>query len=319
MTLELRIVCAWIVLSLAALPAAAGDPIGSPAGAVYILGPEDQITLAVPDVEELDGKAARIDGSGYIDLPLAGHLKAAGLSTSQLSTAISRKLKRYVQAPLVSVSVADYRSKPVSVLGAVNTPGVIYLHGPATLAEVLSRSGGLRTDAGDVIRITRRKQWGGIPLSDAVPDAGGEYITASVGARSLLDARDPQENIPVQPYDTISVPRAEFVYVMGAVRRPGGFVLNERKALTVLQALSMAEGFERAASPKSAKVIHRSGEPDRSEIDVDLTKVLAGKKPDMLLTANDILFVPTSAAKSATLRAIEAAIQAGTGVVIFRR
>jgi polysaccharide export outer membrane protein len=287
-------------------------PTSSTPTDTYVLGPDDQITVRTLDVDEINGNTARVDLQGYIDLPLIGKIKAAGLSVDVVETELSNRLRKYVHDPQVSVTVSEYHSQPVSVLGAVNIPGVYNLTGPSTLEQVLSRAGGLRSDAGNTISITRRQASGPIPLPSAKSDTTGEFSTAQVDVKSLLEARNPQDNITVMPTDIISVPRAELVYVVGAVHKPGGFVLNERESITVLQALSMSEGLERTSAAKSAKIIRSSTSSQRTEIPVNLSSILSGKSPDVPLLANDILFVPNSAGKSAALRALEAALQAGT-------
>jgi len=284
----------------------------------YVLGPDDQIIIRARDVEEIDGRSARVDLQGYIDVPLVGKFKAAGLTVEQLEAGLANKLAAYVVEPRVAVTVSEYRSQPVSVLGAVNAPGVYNLTGHNTLVQVLSKAGGLRNDAGNTVDITRRSERGGIPLPSAKRDPSGEFSTAEVNLRSLLEAEIPQDNIVIEPTDIISVPRADLVYIVGAVRRPGGFVLNERANMTVLEALSMAEGLDKIAAPKRAKIIRKGTATDRVEIPVNLAQVLSGKSPDVPLLANDILFVPNSGAKAVGYRAIEAAIQVGTGVVIYR-
>lgn len=222
--------------------------------------------------------------------------------------------------PVVTVTVASFRSQPVSLLGAVTNPGVHQLQGRKTLFEVLSLAGGLRQDAGSSIKITRRKEWGPIPLPTAQPDSTGEFWVAEVNVKSVLEARNPQENIIVQPHDVISAPRGQLVYVIGAVRKAGGFVMGERETISVLQALSMAEGLDKVSSAKNAKVLRpQPGGAARTEIPVDLTKILTGKARDVHLQADDILFVPTSATKGAAMRGVEAAVQITTGLVIWRR
>jgi polysaccharide export outer membrane protein len=148
-------------------------------------------------------------------------------------------------------------------------------------------------------------------------DATGGFGTANVSAKSLMDASDPRDNIIVEPTDVISVPRADLVYVVGAVNKSGGFVLNERASMSVLQAVSLAEGLEKTAAPKNAKIVRNGLTDKKQEIPVNLSKILSGNSPDMPLLANDILFVPNSNAKSATYRVLEAAIQTGTGIAIF--
>ena len=151
---------------------------------------------------------------------------------------------------MVTVSVFEFRSQPVSVLGAVNTPGVHQIRGRKTLFEVISEAGGLKNEAGNSIKITRRKEFGAIPLPGAGADPSGEFSVAEVSVKSVMEARNPQENIQIQPNDVISVPKAELVYVIGAVKRAGGFILSEREQISVLQALSMAEGLDRVARPR---------------------------------------------------------------------
>lgn len=299
----------------------APPPADSPAAsAEYVIGPGDQLVLRAIDIEEINEKPLIVNGRGFVKLPLAGRIRAEGLTPRQLERELMERLKEFVRDPDVVVSVAEYRSQPVSVLGAVASPGVHQLQGRKTLFEILSMAGGLRQDAGNSIKITRRKQWGSIPLPNAADDSTGQFSVAQVSVKSVMEARHPEENILICPNDVISVPKAEMVYVIGAVKRAGGFVLNERETVTLLQVLSMAEGLERTASAKHAKILRPvAGSAIRAEIPVDLSKVMAGQSADIGLRADDILFVPTSAAKSATLRTIEAAVQIGTGFAIWRR
>jgi polysaccharide export outer membrane protein len=286
----------------------------------YILGPDDQITVRALDVEEISEKPVRVDMRGFISLPLIGRLRAAGLTAEQLESEIAARLRKYLTAPDVSVAVTEFRSQPVSVLGAVGNPGVLQLQGRKSLFEILSMAGGLKPEAGNTINITRQKQWGPIPLKSAKPDPTGQFTVAEVSVRSVMDAKNPEENIQILPNDVISVPKADIVYVIGSVRRAGGFPLNERETITVLQALSLAEGLERTAAPKSAKILRMTpGNSARTELPVNLKKILAGESSDVPLQADDILFVPNSAAKSASLRTVEAAIQITTGIIIWRR
>jgi polysaccharide biosynthesis/export protein len=278
----------------------------------YTLGTDDQVTIRALDVEELDGKVARIDTQGNIDVPLLGTVKASGLTVQQLEAKLSEQLARYVQNPRVTVVVSEVKSQPVSILGAVTNPGTYDLTGPSTLTQVLSKAGGLKPDAGNTIYVTRNRLLGTIPLASAQLDNTGTFYRAEITVKSLLDANNPRDNIVILPKDVISIPRAELVYVVGAVNRPGGFVLTERSEMSVLQAVSLAQGLEKMSAPKSAKIIRRGLEHDRTEVPVNVAKILDGKSPDMPLQANDILFIPGSTAKRAALRALEAALQAGT-------
>jgi len=305
-----------ILLEIAALVSAISQPKTPLA---YVLGPDDQITIHVPDLPEIENRFVRVDSNGMINLALAGDLKVSGQTVDQVRALVETRLRAYLQNPVVTVTVTEYRSQPVSVLGAVNQPGVQQVHGPKTLFEVLSMAGGLRNDAGNLLKITRRKEAGELPLADKTLDAKGEFYVGQVRIRSVMQADNPEENILILPHDVISVPRAECVYVIGAVKRSGGFVLNERENMSVLQALSLAEGLDRQASPGQAKILRPGTDGQREEIPINIGRVLSGALPDKELRANDILFIPTSVAKNASMRAIEAAIQLGTGVVIWRR
>jgi len=286
----------------------------------YVLGPGDQILIRALDVDELSDKPVRMETNGLIKLPMVGRLRAGGLTVEQLESEIVKRLKTFVQEPQVSVAVTEYRSQPVSVLGAVAQPGVHQLQGRKTLFEVLSLAGGLRQDAGHSIMITRSKEQGPIPLENAKDDPTGRYSVASVGVKSVVEARNPRENILIMPNDVISVPRAEMVYVVGAVKKSGGFVLNERENITVLQALSLAEGADKSAATKQAKILRAApGQSARLEIPVNLKQIMAGRAADVPMRAEDILFVPTSAARSASIRAADAAVQITTGLIIWRR
>jgi len=305
-------ICPWISTFCAA------QPVNS-LRSTYILGADDQITVHVTDVEEFNDKPVRVEMDGAIKLPLAGRITAAGLTLEQLEAAVAKSLLGYVRQPEVVVSIAEFRSQPVSVIGSVRSPGVHQLQGRKTLVEVLSMAGGLADDAGYSVRITRRLEWGAIPLPNAATDATGGFSVAEVSVKGILDATKPEENILIQPNDVISVPRAEMIYVTGQVHRSGGYVLNGRQSMTVLQALSLAGGIDGASAPQHTRILRASqGVPEREEVPVDLKKIMDGKAKDVALQPDDILFIPSSLPKKAAIRAIEAAIQIGTGVAVFR-
>jgi polysaccharide biosynthesis/export protein len=311
----------WIltVVAIAGFsPTTAAQPADS-LRATYVLGADDQITVRVIDVEEFNEKPVRIDMDGTIKLPLAGRISAAGLTVEQLEAEIARSLKTYVRRPEVVVAIAEFRSQPVSVIGSVKSPGVHQLQGRKTLVEVLSLAGGLADDAGYSVRITRHLEWGPIPLANATKDASGGFSIAEIGLKGILDATKPEENILIKPNDVISVPRAEMVYVTGQVHRSGAFVLNGRQTMTVLQALSLAGGIDGASAPQHTRILRAAkGLSEREELPVDLKMIMDGKANDVPLQPDDILFIPSSLPKKAAIRAIEAAIQIGTGIAVFR-
>jgi polysaccharide biosynthesis/export protein len=285
----------------------------------YLLGPDDQLEISGQELTDISTKPVRIDGEGEIQLPLAGSVHVAGLTVQQTEQKLDEVLSKYIKQPQVVVNVVEVRSQPVSVLGAVNSPGVHQVQGHKTVMEMIASAGGIRQDAGYSIRITRELEWGCIPLPGAHLDASGKYSVAEVNLRQIMDAKTPEENIQIFPHDVISVPKAEMVYVTGEVHRSGGFVLGEHQSISVLQALSLAEGLNTGADPRHAKILRLKPDADqREEIKVDVKDALNGKKPDFPLQGEDILFIPGSTGKKAALRGMEAAIQVGTGLAVWR-
>lgn len=297
-------------------PAKPAAPKEAPAD--YILGGDDQVSLWTPEAEELNAKVLRIEGNGSITIPLIGTMKAAGLTANQLSAEISKRLEKYYLKPQVVVSVSEYRSQPVSVIGSVTNPGVHQVQGRKTLVEMLSLAGGTKEDAGPKVLVTRRAEWGPIPAEGATVDPSGNFSTVEIDLKAVTSAQRPQDNISIRPNDIISVPKAHLVYVVGEVQRPGGFVLTERDGISVLQALSMAGGMKTTASAKGAAIIHNDESGPKERTQVNLPEVLAGKARDLELQPDDILYIPDSKPKRAAYRAAEAAIQALTGVAIWR-
>ena len=143
----------WLLSALLALSPRHRPAAPPPSG--YVLGPDDQILIRALDGLDLGDKPVLIGTNGDITLPLIGRLKAAGLTVEQLETELASRLKTYVKEPQVSVTVTEFRSQPVSVFGAVTTPGVVQLRGRKTLYEVLSMAGGPRETAGSTVSIIR--------------------------------------------------------------------------------------------------------------------------------------------------------------------
>ena len=285
----------------------------------YLLGPDDQLEISGPELTDTTNKPVHINGEGNVQVPLVGSVHVAGLTVQQTEQELDKVLTKYIRDPQVVVNVVEVRSQPVSVLGAVNSPGVHQVQGHKTVLEMLAAAGGIRQDAGYSIRITRQVEWGCIPLPGAQLDATGKYSVAEVNLQKIMNAKTPEENIQIFPHDVISVPKADMVYVIGEVHRSGGFVLGEHKSISVLQALSLAEGLNTGADPRHAKILRLKPEADqREELKVDVKDALNGKKPDFPLQGEDILFIPGSTGKKAALRGLEAAIQTGTGLAIWR-
>jgi polysaccharide export outer membrane protein len=285
----------------------------------YALGTDDTLKIWALGIEEITDKPVRIDPSGDIDLPVVGKVHARGLTLEELKVQLLQRLSKEVLKPQVSVEIVDFGSQPVSVMGAVNHPGVFQLRGRKTLMEVVSTADGLRPDAGPRVTISREIKYGALPLPGAKPDPTGKFSLAEVGVKELLGGDNPSENILMLPHDVVTVPVAEAVFVMGEVKKPGEVALKSNASISVLQALASAEGMGPTPSPRDARIVRITpGTAERKEIPVDLKKIMAGTAEDVAMRPNDILIVPPSAPKKVMSRVIEAAIQTATGVVIWR-
>jgi polysaccharide biosynthesis/export protein len=321
----------WLAAQTPAVPARSAPPAANtppaaskPAAAEkvdpsqYVLGPDDQIKIWALGLEELSDKPVRITPGGDLDLPGIGQVHAAGLTVEQLKARLVQRFSKELVNPQVSIDIVDFGSQPVSVMGALNHPGVYQLRGRKSLTEVISLAEGLRQDAGSRITISRPIQNGAIPLADSRLDPTGQFSVADVKVKELMAGEEPADNIRILPHDVVTVPIAQVVYVMGEVKKPGEVALKDSETISVLQALASAEGLGPTPSPQHARIVRLTpNSTARQEIPVDLRKIELGKAEDVAMRPNDILVVPPSGPKKAALRVTEAAIQTLTGVIVW--
>jgi len=259
----------------------------------YVLGPNDQILVRAPQVEEINEKPFRIDAEGNINLPLIGKVHAAGLTQQELEAELVRRLKEYVREPQVIIVVTQFRSEPVFFVGAFVKPGIYALQGKRTLVEMLTQIGGLQQNASRHIKITRRAEYGTIPLPSAVEDPEKKISTVEISLGSLRENVNPAEDIILQPFDVISVERAELVYSGQIEGKVGGIELGERESISLLQALIQSGGLGREAKKSKVRILRPILNTNRrAVIEVDADKLLAGKELDFPLLPNDVVFVP---------------------------
>jgi len=305
----------FLTLFLLASTSGQGASVNGSATTAYVLGADDVIAVHIAQAPELADKPVRVDLNGFAELPWIGRVKAAGETVDSLRDELVAHYKALIQDPQLTVTVEEFHSQPVSVVGAVNTPGVQQLRGQKTLLEMLSMAGGLRSDSGSVVNIVRRKEWGPIGVPGEKLDADTGFSTATIDLQPLMEARAPQLNIAIRPNDVITVPRAHSVFVIGEVTKPGSYPLSDREQYSVLQALSLAGGLTGTAAPQRARILRPlSGGTQRQEIAVDLRKLLEGRGTEMSLQADDILFVPTNGPKKAGAKAVDAVIEAAIAV-----
>jgi len=300
-------------------PGNLAQPSGPLADPNYVLGPEDVINIDVFNVPELS-KNVRVANDGMISLPLIGRVQAAGLTAEELRKELADKWgENYLQDPQVTVFINEFKAKPVSVIGAVEKPGLYSLTGQRNLIEVLSMAGGFgkksTSPAGRTVVITRKSGFKDLQPVDGMHVRGPDQI--EVDLNRLLYTRDEALNIEIKPLDIISVSKADVVYVSGAVKRPGGFVLEDRPSITVLQAITMAEGFTGSAAKGGARILRTNQDGSRTEIPVNLIKIQKGKAEDITLAANDNLYVPESKGKFVGQQATQTGMSALTGWLIW--
>ena len=281
-----------------------------------VLGPDDLVELSVTYCPELN-HSFRIDSEGELALPLLSKpIHAAGLTPAQLARQLRQSLQQQeiIVDPVVSVSALEYRSRPVSIVGAVNQPLTFQATGTTTLLDAIARAGGLRADAGANILITRT------PSAAGVSGPAGVQVVAT---KALIAGSDAAAKVLLHGGEQISVPEASKIFVAGNVRRPGMYAIQGDADMTVIKAITLSSGLDQFSAHK-AYIYRQAGKPgsDRTQIDVELDHILSHKSPDVLLLADDILYVPTSNGKRLTshvLNQISGFGQAaGTGLIIYK-
>jgi polysaccharide export outer membrane protein len=270
-------------------------PLANPSP--LVIGPGDEVEVTVYGAPDLSGHT-RVSADGNISMLLIDYVRIAGLSSSEAEAAIEAKLRlnNILNDPQVSVYVKEYNSSGISVAGEVAKPGFYSALGPHRLFDVLQAAGGPTDKAANEVMITHR----------------GEK-----DATTLLISKNPAEmatsNVALQPGDTVVVAKAGIVYVLGEVNRPGGYVLNSTGGITVLQVVAVAGGPTHLASAGKTRLLHRT-ENGFQEQPIDVKKLLRGKAHDVSLRNEDILFIPSSAIKTALNASTLVGIAASTAI-----
>ena len=334
----------------------------------YTIGNGDLLSIAVFDVPELT-RDVRVSQNGTISIPLVPtRLHVTGLTEVQAEQLITDVLEAngLVSHAEVGVSVKEHRSRPITIVGAVQHPMVYEADHSVTLLEVLAEAGGVTNDAGETVIVTRAHAATFVPvatpaaLPEAAPGAGtrndnsstpsekgpdtqqGASASTTSGANEagfptatdgstqpgnlitinlndLLETGDTRNNIPLQAGDVVTVPHAGIIYVLGAVNRPGGYVLsNDRTQLTTLKVLSLAGGNTRVAKMDHAVIVRKDSQGKQTETEVDLSKVIKMQAEDLTLRPSDVLYIPEDKTKSVLIQAAQISLAVGTAVAIYR-
>ncbi len=270
------------------------------------IGPTDLLAISVYGAPELT-RTVRVGDDGLIRLPmLQEKIDARGLMPANLEIRIAEALvnEELLVDPAVTVTIAEYHSRPISVAGAVKSPLTFQALGKTTLLEAVTRAQGLSEDAGADILVTRPAKAGQPAVTERIPKA------------KLLDGADVLWNVMLEGGEEVRVPQAGRVFVVGNVKKPGAFRMEDGGRTTVLKALAMAEGL--APYANKAAYIYRpvDGRPMEgtpAEVPVELGKIMDRKAEDVVLTANDVLYIPDNRARRLTTTAIEKAIGFAAG------
>lgn len=270
-----------------------------------LIEPGDLLSLNVYDAPEFSN-SYRVDLAGDLTIPLCGKVNVRSLTLTEAAKRLEAAFKdsQILVQPQVNVNVVQYAGQYVTVLGEVGAPGRVPLIAPTRLGEVLAEAGGLTSLAGARIKIRHA-------ADDAAPE---EEVPYSRGQSNRETA-----SILVRPGDSVLVPRAGIVYVLGAVNKPGGYVMQEDGKLNVAEALALSGGTLLQANTGGLRVIRRN--PDGTVLDFPLSYngIAKGTQTPLQLQAQDIVYVPmskTKAALSSTLGIIQAA--ASSAIVTTR-
>lgn len=271
----------------------------------YKIGPEDLLEISVFEDEKLN-KTVRVSSQGNISLPLLGILRVRGLTANELEKEIRDLLaEKYFQDPHVSVFIKEYRNQRISVMGAVDKPGVYDVTGQKTILDLLAMAGGLKGGADStgnaagqllfLIRPPRPEEETSKEKKDPEEREPNNFV---IDLEALLLKGDLTLNLPLMHGDVINIPVSGKIFVGGQVKNPGGFPLSGRK-MTVGQAITLAGGMKFEANGSETKIFRFSEKGTGREIlSVDVYAIEKGEREDPYLKENDIMIVPTHGVKS---------------------
>lgn len=280
------------------------------------LGVDDLVAVSVYGAPELT-RTIRVEADGSIHLPLLREgMQASGALPRQLETSIAEALKneQILVDPIVKVTVVEYHSRPVSVMGAVRKPVTFQAVGAVTLLDALARAEGLTNDAGTEILVSQPSP------SSGEGGATGEMLVKRVSVKGLLKDADASLNYVLHGGEEIRVPEAGRIFVVGNVKKPGAFPVRDDRENSVLKVLALSEGLL-PYTAKLAYVYRHDKAGAQREILISLGKILERKQPDVPLEAGDVLYVPDSKARRNTAGVIDRVtgfgVSTASGILIW--
>jgi len=271
------------------------------------IGRDDLLGITVYDAPELS-RNVRVDSEGAIRLPMVKqHINSAGLYPSDLETAIAAALidEQVLVHPVVTVSVVEYRSRQVTVVGEVKSPTTFQATGRVTLLDAISRAGGINENAGAEILVSRQAPG----ADDKAPP-----LVQRIPVHALMTGGDPSLNIRLEGGEEIRIPEAGRVFVVGNVKRPGSFLITDGSESSVLKALALSEGLDSYTGHTAYIYRTEAGSGGKSEIPIELNKIMQRKAPDVALMANDILYVTNASKRRTTAKVVEMTLAISVGL-----
>jgi polysaccharide biosynthesis/export protein len=262
------------------------------------IGANDLIAISVYDAPEF-ARTIRVGANGDILLPMIRRkIRAEGLLPDALEANIAEVLEaeHILVDPLVTVTIVEYNSRPITVIGAVHKPVTFQAAGPMTLIDAITRAEGLTADAGSEILITRTR-----------PDLSGQLITKveRIPVKGLIDQADLNLNPPLYGGEQVRVPEMGKVFVLGNVHKPGAFHVEDASGTSVLKLLALTEGLLPFTGPQAFIYRRVAGAATLTEMPIELARIMQRKAPDLQLAANDILYIPESKGKKMAATVLE--------------
>jgi polysaccharide export outer membrane protein len=279
------------------------------------IGVDDLLGISVYGAPELT-RTVRVSPAGEIRLPmLKQRIPVKGAVPSEVEERIVRALsdEQLFVDPIVTVHIAEYKSRPISVAGAVKRPLTFQAFSTVTLLDAITRAEGLSDEAGPEILVSRPTR---------LDDGTTKTLTQRISVKGLIDAADPDLNLKLTGGEEIRVPDVGKIFVVGNVKKPGAFKVEDAGDSTVMKLLAQAEGLMPYAQ-KIAYIYRKEATGSKNEIPIQLEDIMKRKSPDVALMANDVLYIPDNSGKRRTMTALDriATFGAGTvsGVLIWRR
>ena len=270
-----------------------------------MIGSGDLIEVSMFENPDMSGRY-RVDEMGDITVPLIGHVHVAGMTADEAA----RKIEQlYVEGQILlpanshaTVFIAEYATQGITINGEVKTPGVYPALGVHKLNDLIAAAGGLTQLAASRVVITHK-------------DDPGNPVTVEYNPAALKPIIP---DVQMFPGDSILIPKAGVVYVAGNVAKPGAYVLDGRRTLTVEAAMALSGGGGKASAMKRVQLVRTLDDGRKEAITIPVNLIFKGQAPDVALIDGDILYVPTSNAKLITVQAITSALGIGTSVIVYR-